>query len=94
MEAGRQREPSMRNLPPALARLPAACRRFGPYLLLELLLPGGTLMAVLLYLVQRARAAGLARPIVPTRLVAAARWPRRAPVRWLVPSACAREGTC
>jgi hypothetical protein len=92
----------MRNLQPALASLRNACRRFGPYLLLELLLPGGTLMALLLYLAQRVRAAGgvgLGRPIVPARLVAAARWPMQRPgpaaVRWLASAApCAREGTC
>jgi len=31
-------------------------RRFSPYLLVELLLPGGTLIAVLLWLINRARA--------------------------------------
>lgn len=92
----------MRNVQPALASLRSACRRFGPYLLLELLLPGGTLMALLLYLAQRVRAAGglgLARPIMPTRLVAVARWPKhgRGPsaARWLASGApWLREGTC
>jgi len=92
----------MRNVQPALASLRSACRRFGPYLLLELLLPGGTLMALLLYLAQRARAAGglgLLRPVAPVRLVAAARWPLRMPGPaaggWLASAApCAREGTC
>ena len=92
----------MRNVQPALASLRSACRRFGPYLLLELLLPGGTLMALLLYLAQRMRAAGgpgLARPIVPARLVAVARWRRHGPgpaaVRWLASAApCAGERTC
>jgi len=92
----------MRNVQPALASLRSACRRFGPYLLLELLLPGGTLMALLLYLAQRVRAAGglgLARPLDPARLVAAARWPKHRPgpsaARWLASAApWAREGTC
>ena len=92
----------MRNVQPALASLRSACRRFGPYLLLELLLPGGTLMALLLYLAQRVRAAGglgLARPIDPARLVAAARWPKHgtaaSAARWLASAApWAREGTC
>ena len=48
----------MRYVHPALASLPGACRRFGPYVLLELLLPGGTLMALLLFLVQRLRETG------------------------------------
>ena len=29
------------------------CKKFGPYLFIELLLPGGTLIAVLLYLARR-----------------------------------------
>ena len=90
----------MRNVQPALASLRSACRRFGPYLLLELLLPGGTLMALLLYFAQRVRAAGgpgLGHPIVPARLVAVARWPRPGPAgaRWLASAPpWAREGTC
>ena len=31
-------------------------RRFGPYLVLEAVMPGGTLLAVLLYLYRRAQA--------------------------------------
>lgn len=38
-------------------------RRAGPYLLIELLLPGGTLLALLLYLCRRSRAGvGAAAP--------------------------------
>ena len=50
----------------ALAILSGALRRwaqaFGPYLMLEILLPGGTLLALLLYLYRRrmVRAAGAA----------------------------------
>jgi hypothetical protein len=36
-------------------------RNAGPYLLVELLLPGGTLMALLLYLYRNRRSAALAR---------------------------------
>ena len=41
-------------------------RRFGPYVLTELLLPGGTLLALLLYLA-RLRRARLARAAVRTQ---------------------------
>jgi len=34
-------------------RLIAACRTFGPYLAIELLLPGGSLLALLLWLCRR-----------------------------------------
>lgn len=46
--------------------------RFGPYFLLELLLPGGTLFALLLFLHQRARAGAgsfATRPASPVVLV-------------------------
>jgi hypothetical protein len=36
-------------------------RRLGPYLMLEILLPGGTLLALLLFLYRRRSAARLAR---------------------------------
>ena len=42
------------------ARKPALhLRKLGPYLLVELLLPGGTLVALLLWLTQRLRAQGI-----------------------------------
>src|SRR5688572_21037974 len=47
------------NLPPLnsiLEALAEGVRRFGPYLLTELLLPGGTVLAVLLFLARRRRA--------------------------------------
>lgn len=47
------------NLPPlnsTLEALAEGVRRFGPYLLTELLLPGGTVLAVLLFLARRRRA--------------------------------------
>jgi hypothetical protein len=47
----------MRILHAVPAALRRACGQWGPYVLLELLLPGGTLMALLLYLHQRLRAA-------------------------------------
>lgn len=41
-------------------RIPALdLRAFGPYLLVELLLPGGTLLALLLWLSQRLQAGGI-----------------------------------
>ncbi|HVE49574.1 MAG TPA: hypothetical protein VNG69_08165 [Casimicrobiaceae bacterium] len=40
----------------------AAARKAGPYLLIEILLPGGTLFALLLYL-YRSRASGNAQPL-------------------------------
>jgi hypothetical protein len=92
----------MRYVHPALARLHAACRRVGPYVLLEMLLPGGTLMALLLYLFQRARATGglgEVRPVAPAHRVAMACCPWRA-VRpalasWLARSrARAGEAAC
>ena len=92
----------MRYVHPALASLPGACRRFGPYVLLELLLPGGTLMALLLFLVQRLRETGglgLARPVAPAHRVAVARGPSSPsclrPARWLARSrVAAGEGAC
>jgi len=38
-----------------------AARRVGPYLMLEMLLPGGTVLALLLFLYRRRSAARLAR---------------------------------
>ncbi|TLZ28399.1 MAG: hypothetical protein E6K25_10960 [Gammaproteobacteria bacterium] len=38
-----------------------AARRVGPYLMLEMLLPGGTVLALLLFLYRRSSAARLAR---------------------------------
>jgi hypothetical protein len=49
--------------------------RLGPYVLLELLLPGGTLFALLLFLHQRVKANGVdlaIRPASPLALVSAA----------------------
>ena len=51
---------------PTLARLRTLARRLGPYVLIELLLPGGTLVALLLYLCRRA-ASGAARPSRPRK---------------------------
>src|SRR5262245_6168764 len=42
--------PQMEKIKAALETLRRVARGFGPYLLLELLLPGGTLIAVLLFL--------------------------------------------
>jgi hypothetical protein len=47
---------------PVLNRVAQAIRSLGPYVLIELLLPGGTLFAVLLWLYRRT-AAGSSRSI-------------------------------
>jgi hypothetical protein len=41
-----------------LAMLRRFAHKFGPYLMLEILLPGGTLLALVLFLCQRMRAIG------------------------------------
>jgi hypothetical protein len=41
-------------------------KRMGPYLLLEILLPGGTLLAVLLYLYRRRTFSGTLSILRPT----------------------------
>jgi hypothetical protein len=43
-------------MPPAQTAGVEQIRKFSPYLLVELLLPGGTLIALLLWLYQRHRA--------------------------------------
>jgi len=48
----------MRNLVPGLALLRALAKKLGPYLILEILLPGGTLFALLLFAWQRSRPSG------------------------------------
>jgi hypothetical protein len=66
-------------------RLLPTLRRAGPYLLIELFLPGGTLLALLLWLSQgmaRGKFAILHRPdLTPpaVELVVAAKAPQRAP---------------
>jgi hypothetical protein len=45
-------------MPPAQTAGVERIRKFSPYLLIELLLPGGTLIALALWLVQRHRAKG------------------------------------
>ena len=40
-----------------LSRITKGFRSFGPYLLLELFMPGGTLLAFLLWLAQRRKSA-------------------------------------
>lgn len=42
-------------------------RKFGPYAALELLLPGGSLLAILLWLYKRQQAGGFARPAIEAR---------------------------
>lgn len=44
-----------------------ALRRFGPYALLELLMPGGTILAVLLYLYRRRSGEPRASPALRAR---------------------------
>ncbi|MGH8851564.1 MAG: hypothetical protein ACREYD_11270 [Casimicrobiaceae bacterium] len=57
----------------SLAMLRVLLQRFGPYLIVEMVLPGGTLIALLLYWYQRRkRAAGSATAQSP---LAAARAP-------------------
>jgi uncharacterized iron-regulated membrane protein len=48
---------NIRSLQTMLAGLAGGLRRVGPYLLVELLLPGGTVLALLLYLSRRRRSA-------------------------------------
>ena len=75
------REIVLSRLHGALRTGSAAVRTWAPYVLLELLLPGGTLMAVLLYAHQRLRelrGAGAAGPHART-VASAAAW-RRLPV--------------
>jgi hypothetical protein len=47
----------MKNLSVWLQRGLAACRELGPYAIVELLVPGGTVVAVLLWLYRRHRRA-------------------------------------
>jgi hypothetical protein len=49
----------MRNVIQGLLILRQLAQKLGPYLLLEILLPGGTLFALLLFLYQRGRLPGL-----------------------------------
>jgi hypothetical protein len=42
---------------PSFTRIMKSIREFGPYLLVELFLPGGTLVALLLWLAQRRKPA-------------------------------------
>jgi hypothetical protein len=48
----------MRNLVTGLALLRPLAKKLGPYLILEILLPGGTLFALLLFAWQRSRLNG------------------------------------
>lgn len=48
----------MRNLVTGLAILRQLAKKLGPYLILEILLPGGTLFALLLFAWQRSRPGG------------------------------------
>jgi hypothetical protein len=48
----------MRNLFTGLAILRQLAKKLGPYLILEILLPGGTLFALLLFAYQRGRLGG------------------------------------
>ena len=63
-------------------------QRMGPYLLIELILPGGTLIALLLFLSRRGDSAALGAMAAPARIALArlAAW-RRAVVRFLLPDA-------
>jgi hypothetical protein len=45
----------MRNLVTVLALVRALAKKLGPYLILEIVLPGGTLLALLLFAWQRGR---------------------------------------
>jgi hypothetical protein len=68
----------------AVSRLVPSVRSFGPYLLIELLLPGGTLLALLLWISQgitRGGLMGVTQPVVSATAVervvapAASAWP-------------------
>jgi hypothetical protein len=48
----------MQGVMNGLSRMNRYGKRFGPYLMLELLMPGGTLFALLLFLHQRGKAKG------------------------------------
>jgi hypothetical protein len=48
----------MRNIVTGLAMLRQLAQKLGPYLILEILLPGGTLFALLLFAWQRGRLGG------------------------------------
>ncbi len=74
-------------------------QRFGPYVLLELLLPGGTLFALLLYWYQRRQAIGCAPVATPGVIGRVLDWLRAlelAPRTLRLASApargCARDG--
>jgi hypothetical protein len=51
-----EREPGMRIVASTWKGLCRWSRKLGPYLMIEILLPGGTLVALLLYLHRRGRA--------------------------------------
>ena len=58
-------------------------REFGPYILIELILPGGTLVAFLLWLMQRVRRVGFGqvrRPFAQTHVTAVVSAPTGAPL--------------
>ena len=63
-------------------------QRMGPYLLIELILPGGTLIALLLFLSRRSDSSALAAVAAPARIALArlVAW-RNAVVRFLLPDA-------
>jgi hypothetical protein len=48
----------MRNIVTGLATLRQLAKKLGPYLILEIILPGGTLFALLLFAWQRSRLGG------------------------------------
>jgi hypothetical protein len=50
--------PLMLSIQAALVSLPGKLRSFGPYLLVELVLPGGSLVALLLWLYNHRQARG------------------------------------
>src|SRR5205823_3248312 len=54
-------EPQMQSVLRSMGVMGEAARRVGPYLMLEMLLPGGTVLALLLFLYRRRSAARLAR---------------------------------
>ncbi len=58
-------------------------QRFGPYLLIEILLPGGSLIALILFLYQRRKAGtgrGLPRPLLALARALASFAPQALPV--------------
>ncbi len=70
-----RRERSFETMARWIARCAAGLRDVAPYAAIEIILPGGSLMALILWLYRRrkARAAALRQPVMPVALLGVSR---------------------